>query len=91
MLTLDQFLKPAQSSIIDSFCNIVAKVETRVVASTKHKDEFPWTMLNFGDFEFRILLLEGVGVDEGGFVAKVLAAFAEVLREIVFGLLLQDV
>jgi len=55
-----------------------------MVASTKNQDEFSRPVLDFGDPKLRILLLEGIGVDQGGFVPQMLIAFAKMFRKVVF-------
>ena len=47
-------------------------------------------MLHLGDFEFGILSLKDVGVDDRCFVSQVFRAFVEMLGEVLFGLILQD-
>lgn len=83
--------KPVESSIVDGFSDIDSEIEAAVVASPKDKHELPGLVLHFGDVELWVLLLEEIGIDEGGFVPQVLSAFAEMLGEQVFCLLFQDV
>lgn len=87
---LHQLRQPAESGVVDGLGDVEAEVEAAVVAALQDQHELARPMLRLADEQFGVLLLEVVGVDEGGLVPQVLTALAEVLREVGPRLLLQD-
>lgn len=90
IFAVGKLIKPANGRIIDSLSDVKSKVESAMVASSEDQHEFSGFVLCLADFEVRIFFYKSIGVEEGGLVSQVLAAFAEMFWEEYLGLLLKD-
>lgn len=90
VLALSHLLEPVEGRIVDCLSHVEPEVEPSVVGASKDDHELVLPVLGLGDAEVRVLLLEVVGVDEGGLVPQELLAGEEVVGEESHGLPLDD-
>ena len=91
MFSVRQSLQPGKSSVVDCFSNIVAKVETAVIAASQDQHELTRTLFCLRQFQLRYLAFEKIGVDEGSFVSEVLSTSTKMFREVLVSLSFQQV
>lgn len=83
-------MKPRKCGIVDGLCYVVAEVEATVIAASKDQHELSGMLFDLGDAQLRKRAFEKIRIDEGSLVPEVLAAFAELLREVAFSLTLKQ-
>ena len=77
-------------SIVHSFSNVEAKIESAMVASTQNEHELTCLVLSFAYLQLRVFLLQLVRIEQGSFVSHMLTALTEMLREVDFGLFFKN-
>jgi len=88
---IGQLIEPVKSTVVDGFSNVETKIESAVIGTSKDEHELSSFVLHLCDFEFRIFLFEGVGINQSRFMPQMLRTFAEVLRKVDLGFLLKNV
>ena len=82
-------VEPVEGGVVDCLGDVKSEVEAAVVGSTHDEHDLPCLVLDLGDVDVGVLLLQVVGVDECGFMVEVGWTLTEVLGEVVAGLLFQ--
>ena len=82
--------KPAEGSKIDGFGYIEAKVKATMVGASEGDDELILFLLDFGNFEGRVLFLQMVGVYHDSLMPEVFRTFGEVRIKKLFRLLFEN-